>query len=223
MKISKKALKKVGARVYRGGVYNGECRNGKPSGFGTMEFKRYGTFFEGYWNNGVEHGQGLMTFRNGRTYEGMFDKGVPVDGVLRNANNTILFRGGFNIDWSYRLGTLYMTDGSVYIGYFAANLPHGRGKMIYPNGDQFYGTFRFGIKHGRGRYRKVITGNWRNGNNEELDLINNAVANHDELVILQDSMQDMALTIDLWQSRCVKLKQLLADKAGMHSIDFQNL
>jgi hypothetical protein len=49
------------ARFSNGDMYQGEWKNGKPDGIGTMSYMLGGSY-EGEWKNGKRNGKGVMTF-----------------------------------------------------------------------------------------------------------------------------------------------------------------
>lgn len=44
-----------------GKKYDGEWKDGRPHGFGTMHNPRFGLTYEGQWKNGKRHGTGTLT------------------------------------------------------------------------------------------------------------------------------------------------------------------
>ncbi len=122
-----------------GTAYEGEVRDGKPEGEGTitapngthqwgefrngLSYKLTGTWIapdgtreEGIWNvDGTQSG-GTITWKDGRVYKGDWKlmNGVP---ELPNGN-----------------GTMTWPDGRVYVGQFHDGKMDGRGKMTYPGG-----------------------------------------------------------------------------------------
>ena len=44
-------------------TYEGQFKNGKPDGSGTMDYGE-GNKYQGEWKNGVEHGRGLLFEKN---------------------------------------------------------------------------------------------------------------------------------------------------------------
>ncbi len=95
-----------------------------------IEFEE-GTIYEGTIKNGKPHGKGLMTYADGKTYNGLWKNG------------------------EYKLGTLTNPDKSSYSGEWKNGLPHGEGTMSYPEGHEshFYkGDWKTGLYHGSGNH-----------------------------------------------------------------------
>ena len=57
---------------YQDGKYVGEMKDGIPHGQGSLTYKN-GEVYEGYWFNGKRHGRGIMRYKNGEVYEGQWD------------------------------------------------------------------------------------------------------------------------------------------------------
>ena len=53
-----------------GNEYDGEWKNGKKHGTGTLILKNEKEKYKGQWLNGMRHGKGLYKFKNGETYDG---------------------------------------------------------------------------------------------------------------------------------------------------------
>ncbi len=60
------------------GIYTGPLKCLKYHGIGTMEYDS-GDCYVGEWSEGKQHGQGKLTFSDGRVQEGLFANGVFVD------------------------------------------------------------------------------------------------------------------------------------------------
>jgi hypothetical protein len=54
-------------------VYDGEFKNGKPDGTGTMKYSDY--TYVGEFKNGVEHGKGVITYKNHKIEKTLFIDG----------------------------------------------------------------------------------------------------------------------------------------------------
>ena len=57
-------------------VYEGELRNGKHHGRGTITYAN-GHTYEGEWRNDKRHGRGIKTWPNGNRYEGEWEDNKP--------------------------------------------------------------------------------------------------------------------------------------------------
>ncbi|CAL1169212.1 unnamed protein product [Cladocopium goreaui] len=77
--------------------------------------------YNGFWENGKMHGQGVYKYCNGTRYQGEFKENL---------------REGY--------GVLTFTDGSLYEGGWREDVPEGDGRVIYSNGEILNTTFRAG-------------------------------------------------------------------------------
>lgn len=88
--------------------YNGQWRNGKMDGRGTLLYPD-GWKFEGDWREGRISGKGVLHFADGSLYDGEWADG-KMDG----------------------LGSLTFPDGWKYVGQWRAGRMHGSGELIHP-------------------------------------------------------------------------------------------
>ncbi len=71
------------------GIYTGQLRGMTFYGYGKYEsYEVGGTSYEGYWKDGVFHGQGTLTFANGSQLVGEFK-----DGSIHGTGKTICPEG----------------------------------------------------------------------------------------------------------------------------------
>ncbi|MEM6722968.1 MAG: hypothetical protein AAF598_02960 [Bacteroidota bacterium] len=143
-------LSTIGAAELPGGdknkkkkQYNGEFKNGKYHGEGTMKFPD-GSVYTGAWEHGTQQGWGHFMWADGNEYEGYFKRG-KMDGE----------------------GTFYWADGTDYHGSFKRGFMHGIGKLTMANGNVFEGQMENGFRNGPGKVTLsngiIITGNYRDG------------------------------------------------------------
>eukprot|EP00899_Mesostigma_viride_P006515 jgi/Mesvir1/15865/Mv03411-RA.1 len=101
-----------------------------------------GSRYEGQWENGKRHGQGMYTFPNGDIYDGgwLLDK--------KSGPGTYVFKESlsqFLGDWvggNFVRGEWVLRDGTVYSGNFEANKPKGEGSFTMPHaGNIVEGSF----------------------------------------------------------------------------------
>ena len=128
------------------GAYEGEIRDGKANGKGTLTFgdgrkyvgefrdnKRYGQGtwsiggfkYEGGWQDDSYHGQGTETYPNGLKYVGEFKDG-----------------------YRFGQGTMTFPDGRKYEGGWKGNLFHGQGTLTAKDGKQQAGRWELGEYRG---------------------------------------------------------------------------
>lgn len=87
------------------------------------------------------HGFGVLSWQDGRRYEGQF-----VHGVLEGT------------------ATMSWPDGRTYVGQYRNNKKHGHGSFVWADGRQYVGQWDAGLRHGRGVYtnakREKRLGEW---------------------------------------------------------------
>ncbi|WPZ36983.1 peptidoglycan-binding protein [Thalassobaculum sp. OXR-137] len=182
-----------GAReTYR---WSGACRNGKADGQGqlTWRYVLNGAWqqdsYEGGFQAGRLHGQGVYTWVSGDRYEGGFSDGMATGrGVFSFADGSryegdwrdsdFNGRGVFTDGAGYRYegdfkdgkqsgqGVATFANGYRYEGDWRDDDFNGRGVLTSPNGDRYEGDFRHGDYNGRGTYifanGNRCAGEWRN-------------------------------------------------------------
>jgi len=113
------------------GVYVGEGIDGKRHGQGTVTYSN-GKKYVGEFKNGKKHGQGTETYPNGSKYVGEFKNGK--------------YNGQ---------GTFTYSDGRKYVGEFKSWKQHGKGVSTARDGQRWYtfydGEFKKGHFHGQGK------------------------------------------------------------------------
>jgi len=113
------------------GVYVGEGKDGKRHGQGTVTYSN-GKKYVGEFKNGKKHGQGTQTWSNGKKYVGEFKNGK------RNGQ-----------------GTMTYSDGRKYVGGVKNGRWHGKGVSTALDGQRWYtlydGEWKKGNKHGQGK------------------------------------------------------------------------
>jgi hypothetical protein len=77
-----------------GDSYYGQLSNGRRSGFGTYYFNKEGNKYEGYFANGLFHGSGRYTFKNGSYFVGNYKNDMrDGPGKVYNSAGIILIDG----------------------------------------------------------------------------------------------------------------------------------
>ena len=113
------------------GVYVGEGIDGKRHGQGTVTYSN-GKKYVGEFKNGKKHGQGTQTWSDGDKYEGEHKDGKK-DGQ----------------------GTYTWSDGSKYVGEFKKGKRHGKGVSTALDGQRwntlYEGEWEKGKFHGQGK------------------------------------------------------------------------
>lgn len=102
-------------------IYRGELKNGYPFGTGVIEYKD-GSKYEGVFTDDLPFftmtGHGKMTFSNGSSYEGDWEDSY--------------FHGR---------GKKIYPDGSIYEGDWVCGARCGQGVMTYPNDEKYEGEW----------------------------------------------------------------------------------
>ena len=146
---------------YHGGIYNeGQLTNDQIMGDPNY-------YYRGNAKKGKKHGKGVITWRNGESYEGdFFEEKIEGQGILKMANDQYLegifndgeFVEGFGIKQSY--------DENIYKGHFQYGVFNGEGTMSYANGEIYTGNFVNGKKEGKGTHTfphyGYYEGYWKN-------------------------------------------------------------
>lgn len=100
-------------------------------------------FFEGLYENGLPHGRGSYTWKQGFVFEGIFEDGL---------------RSG--------PGIIRRNDGYEFKGQYKDGKANGPAVIIYPNGDCYRGNLVNGKRSGRGVWtevakKKTVDGVWK--------------------------------------------------------------
>jgi len=88
-----------------------------------------GGYVGGYDGDGRRHGDGILSWPDGRQYSGEFRHGV--------------FEGRAVMIWP---------DGRRYVGQYADNAKEGNGLFTWPDGRRYCGQWGLGKRHGKGLY-----------------------------------------------------------------------
>ncbi len=130
-------------------VYEGETKNGKFHGKGTLTFED-GIKYEGEFKDGLIHGKGTYTYLKGEKLFGNFKNNCLVDnqGVFIDDQGG-KFEGIFGKGGMIK-GIYTYINGDKYEGEFNGILPYGEGTWTFKDGSKYIGKFKDGLKHGRG-------------------------------------------------------------------------
>ena len=137
----------------------------KGSGVFVVESgERKGNRYEGNFLGEKFHGQGIMTFFDGRKYVGEWkdDK--------YHGQGTAIFPNGLSYvgEWQngkeHGQGTLTFPDGSKYVGEWKDDKYHGQGTYTTPDGEGYVGEWKDGNYYGKGilfkKYGVLMAGIW---------------------------------------------------------------
>ncbi|MBS0621097.1 MAG: hypothetical protein JSS61_06535 [Verrucomicrobia bacterium] len=177
----------IGEERYQGELqYHRDCF--RPHGQGWKIFKDE-TKLEGIWHEGEISGQGVLTFKEGQSFEGQFSnfpsKFGAVTRLEREGHPTTLFfhKNGWRYEGSVEKrkgpsgqGKMYRGEELLYQGEFSKGLYHGRGERFAPLKGiiKFEGDFKEGVPDGDHGVIYLengdrLSGTWKDG---ELELSN---------------------------------------------------
>tara|TARA_B100001142_G_scaffold72175_1_gene72910 strand:- start:11189 stop:13153 length:1965 start_codon:yes stop_codon:yes gene_type:complete len=141
--------------------YEGLFKNGLVHGRGIMTYKD-GDEYDGEWKDGVKSGDFTVKYGNGDFYKGSLEKDTLHGyGVYTFASGTC-FRGTWKDGERSGLFVVRYRDGAKYEGLFERDQKHGHGCIKFPNGEQYEGDFLNDEYHGHGKY-SYISGNFYEG------------------------------------------------------------
>lgn len=130
---------KQGASTLAEISYEGERANGRKHGVGRLVSN--GATYEGDFVEDLKHGQGVLTWDDGRQYRGQWIEGV--------------FHGSAVMTWP---------DGRKYAGQYVDDRKHGEGTFSWQDGRRYQGQWVAGKRHGIGVYTNAKaltrTGMW---------------------------------------------------------------
>ena len=177
---------------YDNGTYIGHILNGQKNFWGTFLWKE-SVFkdckYSGEFVKGKLEGRGIMTYTNGRVYEGEFKNNAPDGLAVESYENGDKYIGKFSKGFKSGYGLYVYANGEIYEGEFENNKPNGKGCLMtsktsfyqgnfkngkcngvgqfkYSNGDVYQGEWVDSIKHGKGKYF------YSNGDIYEGDFVN---------------------------------------------------
>ncbi len=138
------------------GNYDGSLRSGLRHGQGTVTFPD-GRRYEGGWKNGRYHGQGTFDYGNGDRYRGQWKDGRRHGRGVYSDPHGMRYEGQWKDGDRHGQGHLvYPKDhprGQVeYWGEFSRGDASGKGKAVYP-GFRYEGQWSRGRLHGKGTQR----------------------------------------------------------------------
>jgi len=113
-------------------------------------------------------GTGRAAYTNGDVYEGQYQDGKKHGQGVYTSRDGSVYTGGYENDQRSGQGKQTSTDGSVFEGNFANGQRSGQGSCKYANGDVYTGEWSNGQKNGSGIYQYVeskhrLVGSWSNG------------------------------------------------------------
>jgi len=148
-----------------GRKYIGEFENDEYSGIGTFIFEN-GEKYVGEFKNGIYEGKGTLYFANGNSYIGEFSRGKRHGiGTYKNLN-VFTYIGDHNNDLMHGVGKFIYSETEYYEGQIRYNKIDGKGLYKYQNGNIYEGEFKSSKRNGIGKM-SFANGNIYEGNFKE--------------------------------------------------------
>lgn len=149
-----------------GNRYEGDFQEGQPHGDGIL-FCANGNKYLGSWEHSWRQGKGRFIFSEGHEYLGeMYRNQFQGKGTMTYSNGD-KYDGNWRANKPNGFGKYYFKNGSLYEGSFQAGSFHGEGKMKYHDGSIYQGNWHQSKQHGEGTFRssdgKVTKGEWLHG------------------------------------------------------------
>jgi hypothetical protein len=139
-----------GSAEYEVGRYDGHFRDGVPHGHGTLTYKD-GSVYEGEWRDDHKNGHGVMSYATGDVYNGQWaDDAENGEGSIKYENGDE-YTGNWVAGERSGIGTYKYTNGRVYVGNWSNDKRNGIGKLTYPSGNEYEGEWLDNKRHGHGK------------------------------------------------------------------------
>jgi hypothetical protein len=107
--------------------------------------------YVGEWKDGKKHGQGTLTWANGRKYVGEFKDGkYHGKGTFTYPDGTCLYVGEFKDGKMQGQGTYTNVMGHKYVGEWMHGKKNGQGTETWANGGNYVGEWKDGKMNGQG-------------------------------------------------------------------------
>lgn len=131
-----------------GSRYDGEWFNNEMHGSGTLLLVSgmlYGgtnwKWYNGSFQNGKYHGDGIFNWPDGSIYEGQWKQSRPHGYGSYESKTGGKYIGEWRYGTQYGTGTCLYSNGIMYTGEFKNNLRHGVGTCQWPNGSSYSGLW----------------------------------------------------------------------------------
>jgi len=133
------------------GVYRGEYLDGLFHGQGELTW-RNGYRYVGGFRRGLMSGRGRFEEAGGGIYEGEFRDGMRHGRGVYTAANGVHYQGEFANDMFEGQGRYTDSNGTVYEGRFHLGQADGPGTIQFENGNRYAGEIHDWNMHGQGTY-----------------------------------------------------------------------
>lgn len=137
-----------------GDLYKGEWIKNMKHGIGKMTYNMSGPpkddekqpelkvgEYQGYWENGRRHGEGLFTYPNGDVYSGWWRFGEKEGTGTYSSKATGMKMFGEWSNGEIHTGRWIYPNGVYFEGKFQNNKPSGHGTWHFSNGNSLEGTY----------------------------------------------------------------------------------
>ncbi|QBZ81587.1 morn repeat incomplete domain containing protein [Pandoravirus celtis] len=134
-----------------GDRYEGDWVRDEIQGSGTMVYAD-GDRYEGDWSDGRRHGYGFCTVARGEQvhrYDGQWQCGT-LHGYGEDVGPDATYRGLHHCGKRHGYGVMVFSDGAVYEGQWADDMPMGYGTLRCPTGYLYRGWWARGLMCGQG-------------------------------------------------------------------------
>lgn len=155
-----------------GSIYRGSLdERGMLGGQGNLIWPT-GAYYKGQFLEGLMHGNGVYVLADGTKQEGVFERGVILEGTITDAfgskyigkfKNGILngvgeiqysnggyYKGDVANGYENGVGTYTSYNGEIVQGHFKDGVLDGKARVEFSGGGSFEGTFIGGVKQGKG-------------------------------------------------------------------------
>lgn len=160
-KKRKMGNKQASNKNYKKDKYVGDMKDNRAHGKGKLVYsvkdKAGRVSYKGFFVHGQKQGEGMMTWRDGRTYMGAWwaDEMHGRGTMLYDAESAHSYEGEWMSGKRHGMGQMkYAADdrqGRVcYFGPWVCDKKEGNGYMEWRSGAKYLGEFRAGKRHGHG-------------------------------------------------------------------------
>jgi hypothetical protein len=150
-----------------GDCYVGHCGNNELAMGEGIRVWANGDYYEGEWQGGMRHGQGLFISLSDYCYEGEWQHDLHHGhGVMRWGNGDC-YTGDWVANRQQGKGIFTASNGERYEGDWFEGVRHGHGRCTWPDGSCYEGNWEQGARQGQGVMR------WKNGDSYEGQWVKN--------------------------------------------------
>lgn len=147
-----------------GNQYDGDMKDGRKHGQGTLMYADGGKYI-GSWENDRKHGRGKNVWANGNEYDGEWKNNKRHgEGKLKYCDGGY-YTGHWENDKKNGRGVNKWANGDEYDGEWKDNKRHGQGTMKYTNGSFYQGEWADDKREGKGINKSVngekYEGQWK--------------------------------------------------------------